>query len=604
MAGSPDLTFLGALSVALRISCRAVGDAFGTARGWFLAATVLSVCHALVPPAEVWLLKRLLDEIAAPQRDQQRLAVALVGLTVVVGLNFSIGYLALTAAQRAGLRLGWQHRTRLARASAALEPRRLAEPEVITALQAAELAIDPLGRVPGNVLQLLSTAVTAIGLSVAIFAFSPIAGLLVLSALLPTVLAMTFIARVEARGWPPVAAAQRRSSYAMEQLLQQRPGTDLALLGAGEKIVERVSREQRQKMILLDRVLAADMRWETVASTGTAVLLAAALWSMINSAVGAAAAAAAIAGMLSGLSAVRFTGHAFGNIMSTAPGADNYYRTVADPTTDRRSYPGRRIDRIDLEQLTVRYPGIQDPAIKDVSLTARRGEMIALVGSNGAGKTTTVNALIGVVQPTSGTVLVDGRSVTFPVSRDHGSDFGLLSQEFGRYEFTVRTAVELGTPRQDLTDDVVWAALDAARIGDLVRDLPDGLDTQLGQQWGGVGLSGGQWQRLALARIWLRDAGIWILDEPTSAIDAEAEAEIFAELQQGKEDRITVVVSHRAWTLRGMDRIYVFDRGRIVQVGNYHALLDRPGRFAELFAEQLNNGRSGRDADGSRDDVG
>jgi ATP-binding cassette subfamily B protein len=230
--------------------------------------------------------------------------------------------------------------------------------------------------------------------------------------------------------------------------------------------------------------------------------------------------------------------------------------------------------------------------------------MIALVGSNGAGKTTTVNALIGVVQPTSGTVLVDGRSVKFPVSRDHGSEFGLLSQEFGRYEFTVRTAVGLGTPRQELTDDAVWAALDAARIGNLVRGLPDGLDTQLGQQWGGIGLSGGQWQRLALARIWLRDAGIWILDEPTSAIDAEAEAEIFAELQQGKEDRITIVVSHRAWTLRGMDRIYVFDRGRIIQVGNYHALLDRPGRFAELFAEQLNNGRSGRDADGSRDDVG
>jgi ATP-binding cassette, subfamily B, bacterial len=99
-------------------------------------------------------------------------------------------------------------------------------------------------------------------------------------------------------------------------------------------------------------------------------------------------------------------------------------------------------------------------------------------------------------------------------------------------------------------------------------------------------LSSGQWQRLALARIYLRGAGIWVLDEPTSAIDAEAEQEIFTELQRGKADRITIVVSHRAWTLKGIDRIYVIDQGRVVQMGDYEELLHQPGRFAEIFAEQ------------------
>jgi ATP-binding cassette subfamily B protein len=113
------------------------------------------------------------------------------------------------------------------------------------------------------------------------------------------------------------------------------------------------------------------------------------------------------------------------------------------------------------------------------------------------------------------------------------------------------------------------------------------LDTQLGQQWGGVGISGGQWQRLALARIYLRDAGIWILDEPTSAIDAEAERQIFAELSRTRHDRITIVVSHRAWTLREMDRIYVIDGGRVVQEGRYEELLAVPeGRFARIFEGQ------------------
>jgi ATP-binding cassette subfamily B protein len=121
----------------------------------------------------------------------------------------------------------------------------------------------------------------------------------------------------------------------------------------------------------------------------------------------------------------------------------------------------------------------------------------------------------------------------------------------------------------------------------MVRRFEDGLDQQLGAQWdGGVGLSGGQWQRLSLARIHLRSAPIWILDEPTSAIDAEAEQDIFRELQRSKAQRITIVVSHRAWTLRGMDEILVIDEGKVVERGRYDELLATGGRFAEIFAEQ------------------
>jgi ATP-binding cassette subfamily B protein len=166
------------------------------------------------------------------------------------------------------------------------------------------------------------------------------------------------------------------------------------------------------------------------------------------------------------------------------------------------------------------------------------------------------------------------------------SHFGLLTQEFGRFELTVRDAVQLGTPREDVSDAEVWEALRAAHAAGMVQLMPDGLDQQLGEQFGGVGISGGQWQRLALARIHLRDSPVWVLDEPTSAIDAEAEQEIFHELQRNREGRITIVVSHRAWTLRGMDQIFVVDEGVIVQQGTYEELLAADGRFAEIFAEQ------------------
>ena len=149
--------------------------------------------------------------------------------------------------------------------------------------------------------------------------------------------------------------------------------------------------------------------------------------------------------------------------------------------------------------------------------------------------------------------------------------FGLLVQEFGRFVFTLRDTVALGSPAA-APDHQVRRALG----GTFAAELP--LDTQLGQQWGGSGISGGQWQRLALARILLRNAGVWILDEPTSAIDAEAEREIFAELRRTKDTRITIVVSHRAWTLRAMDRIYVIDDGSVVQCGTYAGADGTAGR--------------------------
>jgi ATP-binding cassette subfamily B protein len=214
--------------------------------------------------------------------------------------------------------------------------------------------------------------------------------------------------------------------------------------------------------------------------------------------------------------------------------------------------------------------------------------MVAFVGANGAGKTSLMNALLGVVVTDQGTVSIDGIDATNMDSATRLAHFGMLTQEFGRYEFTVREAVQLGAPTP-ASDEAIWAALRSARLHRAVSAMPAGLSSMLGQQWGGIGLSGGEWQRLALARIYLRDAPIWVLDEPTSSIDSEAEAEIFQELAATKSGRITIVVSHRAWTLRDMDVIHVMDSGRIVESGTYGELLRRRGRFSELFALQRNN---------------
>ncbi len=217
-----------------------------------------------------------------------------------------------------------------------------------------------------------------------------------------------------------------------------------------------------------------------------------------------------------------------------------------------------------------------------------RGEMIAIVGRNGAGKTTLLNALLGLAPIRSGTVFADGQQVT-PAAQDWWlGSFGSMAQDFGKYEVTIDDAVRLGSAaNRDARD--VYEALRAARADTFVKRLREGTATQLGEMWGGDGLSGGQWQRLALARVYLRNADVWILDEPSSAIDTETEIELFEELRNSSSERATIVVSHRAWTLRDMGRIYVMDEGEIVEEGRFDDLISTNGTFAQLFREQTSN---------------
>ena len=184
------------------------------------------------------------------------------------------------------------------------------------------------------------------------------------------------------------------------------------------------------------------------------------------------------------------------------------------------------------------------------------------------------------------------------------ANVGLVSQDYGRYELTVRENLLLGLPQaavERLGDADLWSALSVACADDFVRGLEGGLDAQLGESFGGVGLSGGQWQRLALARVVLRDAPVWVLDEPTSAVDAETEEEIFARLKVAAGGRLVVLVSHRAWTLRGVDSVVVLDGGCVVEQGTYRELLKAEGKFMEIFKNQISEDSAGRKTSAERD---
>lgn len=584
---STSLSARGSLQSALRTSRESLSDAARCATGWLVTCSILVALQACLPGAQVLLLRDLVEALSREEPDSARTWTALLGLTAVVGLMFPLGQVSVAATQRMGLRLRLRYRIDLAEAAARLTPSRLSRADVTTKLEASQTATVAMDAVAGKSLQLIGAGITSAVLCAAVWAINPVSGLLIAAALLPTVLAFTAVARTEARGWPEVAASERRASYATEQLVQQRPGTELAVLGSGHKVAALVAARRGDATSVLDQMIGKAMIMEFVAAVSTALLFGGALVAMVQGGASGAGAAGAVAGIMSGLNAIRLCGYAFGTIISAAPQARIYREFLAAVPPA----PGQKVRRdaklVSLENVTFTYPGASKPALRSVSISAGHGEMIALVGVNGAGKTTAINCLVGMLTPDQGRTMIDDIDASNLSETQRLGCFGLLVQEFGKFEFGLRDVVALGTPNGRISDEQVWSALTAAKAAEFTKTMPDGLDTQLGQQWGGIGVSGGQWQRLALARIHLRNAGIWILDEPTSAIDAESELQIFDQLRRTKHTRITIVVSHRAWTLRDMDRIYVVDNGRIVQEGTYADLVSqRDGRFAEIFAGQ------------------
>jgi ATP-binding cassette subfamily B protein len=246
---------------------------------------------------------------------------------------------------------------------------------------------------------------------------------------------------------------------------------------------------------------------------------------------------------------------------------------------------------VEFENVTFTYPGGTEPAVEGLNLHIRNGELIALVGENGAGKSTLIKLLLRFYDADQGSVSVGGVDLKHFDPSVLRSRIGVLFQDYASYELSVRENVVMGRPDGEASskanDERVLDALRNSRSEWLVKKMPNGLDSKVGRLFeGGHDLSGGEWQRLALARIMYRDADIWILDEPTSSLDPEAEAAIFAELKENLKGRIGIVISHRFSTVRIADRIAVIAGGKVSELGTHEELLRAKGRYAQLFELQ------------------
>ncbi|WP_344577043.1 ABC transporter ATP-binding protein [Nonomuraea roseoviolacea] len=241
--------------------------------------------------------------------------------------------------------------------------------------------------------------------------------------------------------------------------------------------------------------------------------------------------------------------------------------------------------RVEFRGVGYAYAG-GPPVLRGASFTLLPGEFAVLVGRNGAGKSTLVKLLLGLLGPATGRILVDGADLARLDPARVRELIGVLYQEYGRYEFTVAESVRLGRADRPLDRDRLGFALRAGGLDRVVAQLPLGADNPVGRMFPGArDLSGGQWQRLALARVLYRDAPVWVLDEPTAALDVQAETALIQRLRAERGRRTVLLITHRLETAQAADRVLVLDDGVLVEHGSHDELLARGGSYARLYAE-------------------
>nr|WP_246191211.1 ABC transporter ATP-binding protein [Aureimonas leprariae] len=261
--------------------------------------------------------------------------------------------------------------------------------------------------------------------------------------------------------------------------------------------------------------------------------------------------------------------------------------SIRRPATDLLPFPEPMRDGFRFEGVGFRYPGSERWAVRDLSFDLRAGETIALVGENGAGKTTIVKLLARLYEPTEGRITLDGRDLGEYDADALRAHVGVIFQDFVRYSLTAAENIAVGRIEARNDRPRIRTAAVESLADEVVAKLPEGYDQMVGKRFvNGVELSGGEWQKLAIARAYMRDAAVLILDEPTASLDARAEAEVFARFRDLSRGRTSVLISHRFSSARLADRILVLGEGRVEAQGTHAELLRASGRYAELFELQ------------------
>ncbi len=401
-----------------------------------------------------------------------------------------------------------------------------------------------------------------------------------------------------------IAPIRRRAQYLRDLLTDRKSAAELAGYGLRPMLEERHNVLQNNRIEQLSNMSKKRSIRSVYTALATMFMTVAALlliaYRTANGSFGIDAAVAvvlAVQQLASRMTSLRFALTAVHSNQLFLSDLHAFLEPVVEPVGVRmarpmseeevRDFRTQRGASLELIGVSFKYPNQTSPAVNDVNLHIAPGQVVALVGENGSGKTTLAKIIAGLYAPQSGTVCVDDADLALRSGTDRTRHAVTVFQDFARFALSAYDNVALGDINRADDVDRVNASIDLSGLRRVVDGLPNGMDTVLAAQFdGGVDLSSGQWQRFALARAFFREAPVLLLDEPSAALDARAEFELFERVRELGRGRTVILISHRLASVRGVDRIVVMRHGSIIESGTHEELVNNAGLYAELLELQ------------------
>jgi len=567
--------------------------------GLFSLILGLSTLLALVPAATLWVGKLLVDEVAraisgtipSPDEAYRRLAMLLalqVGIAIVSSLVQTV---YTTSRELLGDTLQNRISLRILHKAAALDVESFENAETYDALRNAynEVGSRPLG-----------VMFQIIGIGQALITLTSIGGLmsrlgwqvlpLILLASIPGVVVSS---RFGAEGYRQMrrrATDARHQNYLGSILTSDALVKEVRLFGFERYLLEGWQDYYLKFRAQFVNLLGRRSAWGLAATLGSALLIAFATLSVLRRAANATITVGDFALFVGGIVQIQSQ---FTSLLNSVTGIyesllymRNLFEFLELPSRNLDEGEEWRgpIESIEFERVSFRYPLTDRDVLSEVSFTIGRGHALALVGENGAGKTTVVKLVTRLFEPTAGRILLNGLDASGFSPRSVQREMSIIFQDYGQYQMTARENIGLSRTDRMQEDASIHRAGEKSGAVDVVNELPERYETMLGRLFpGGRQLSGGQWQRLALGRLYFRPASVQIFDEPTAALDAIAEAAMIDRLREHGTERITLLISHRFSTVRMAEHIIVLHDGKVVEAGSHAELLAQHGMYATLF---------------------